>query len=285
MIEQQAKAQGRITSGDVLRDPLSLFDLQGKVALITGASGAFGRALSIALASLGARLVLASGSAEELAAVADEAREAADGSSRGGEVVTVNRRPSSTADTEAMVGEARSRFGGLDMLAVASGMNRPSFIHEMSEEDWQAVLDANATGAWRACKAAGAYWIEQHRPGKVLLISSVRGRAGNYSGYTAYCASKGATDSLTRVLATEWAKHGITVNAIAPTVFRSKLTAWMYGDDELGRATRQRSLLRIPLGRLGQPEDLIGMAIYLLSPASDFCTGQVIYVDGGYTAG
>ena len=86
-------------------------------------------------------------------------------------------------------------------------------------------------------------------------------------------------------MAIEWARYGITVNAIAPTVFRSGLTAWMFGDDELGRATRERSLARIPLRRLGEVDDLLGMAIYLLSPASDFCTGQVMYVDGGYTAG
>ena len=91
---------------------------------------------------------------------------------------------------------------------------------------------------------------------------------------------------LTRVLATEWGQYRINVNSIAPTVFRSKLTAWMYDEDnELGQATKARSLSRLPLGRLGEPEDLVGMAMYLLSPASDFCTGQIMYVDGGFSAG
>jgi len=166
----------------------------------------------------------------------------------------------------------------------ASGMNKAGFIHEQPYEEWQKVMDANVRGIWLMAKAVGTYWISNKVRGKVLLMSSVRGRHGNVSGYTAYCASKGATDALTRVLATEWAKYGITVNATATTVFRSKLTAWMWSD-ELGQATRQRSLARIPMGRLGEVEDLIGMAIYLLSPASDFCTGQVIYVDGGFTAG
>src|SRR2546423_14398981 len=116
-------------------------------------------------------------------------------------------------------------------------------------------------------------------------MSSVRGRHGNYSGYTGYCPSKGATDGLTRVLATEWAKHGITVNAIAPTVFRSKLTAWLYSDDELGQQTRARSLSRIPLGPLGEAEGLIGMAPYLLTPASHLWTRHVMDGDGGQSAG
>lgn len=258
---------------------MSLFDVRGKVAVITGASGAFGAGCAVALAALGVKVVLASGSKEELDHVAGEVREV------GGEATTIVRRPETLEDAQAILDTALKAYGKVDMLVVASGMNKPGFIHEMPYEEWQKVMDANVRGIWLMAKAVGSYWIAGQIRGKVLLMSSVRGRHGNVSGYTAYCASKGATDSLTRVLATEWAKHGITVNAIGPTVFRSKLTAWMYGDDELGKATKARSLSRIPLGRLGEVEDLVGMAIYLLSPASDFCTGQVIYVDGGYTAG
>lgn len=264
---------------ETLRDPLRLFDVSSKTALVTGASGAFGSAVAVALGALGANLVLASGSKDALDEVAQKVR------NLGANAHTVNRRTASLDDTDHMVREACGVFGGLDLLIVASGMNKPGFIQDMPEEALHAVMDANLYGAWRSCKSAGSYWIRTERRGKVLLMSSVRGRHGNYSGYTAYCASKGATDALTRVLATEWAKYGITVNAIAPTVFRSKLTQWMYSDDELGQATKARSLSRIPLGRLGETEDLVGMALYLLSPASDFCTGQVIYVDGGYTAG
>lgn len=263
-----------------LRDPLSMFDLAGKSALITGASGAFGRAVAIALGALGVRLTLAGSNEADLDAVAAECREV------GAEVQLLYRRPDTLEDAQAMVDASVRAYSGLDQLFVASGYNKAGFIHEQPLEEWERIMDANVRGAWLMAKAAGSYWIERKQAGKVLLVSSVRGRFGNVSGYTGYCASKGATDMLTRVLATEWARYGTTVNAIAPTVFRSKLTAWMYDEDNaLGQATKQRSLSRIPLGRLGEPEDLVGMALYLLSPASDFCTGQIMYVDGGYTAG
>jgi NAD(P)-dependent dehydrogenase (short-subunit alcohol dehydrogenase family) len=262
-----------------IRNPLSLFDVRDKVAIITGASGSFGHACAVALGALGARLLLASGSADELTIVVDDVRNV------GGRVESVARRPDAIADAQAILKAALDAFGRVDQLVVASGTNKAGFIEQQSYEDWQRVMDANVRGPWLMAKAVGTYWIENKIRGKVVLMSSTRGRHGNFSGYAAYCSSKGATDALTRVLATEWAKYGTTVNAIAPTTFRSKLTEWMWQDDEVGRATRTRTLSRIPLGRLGEAEDLVGMAIYLLSPASDFCTGQVMYVDGGFTAG
>ena len=266
-------------SSETLRNPLSLFDVRDKVAIDTGATGAFGRGIALALGALGGKLVLTGGTADELATVLEEAK------SLGAEAIAVQARPDTLADAERIRDTALAEFGRIDQLAIGSGFNKAGFIHEMPYEEWQTVMDANVRGPWFMAKAIGTHWIETKSKGKVLLMSSVRGRHGNISGYTAYCTSKGATDALTRVLATEWAKYGITVNAIAPTVFRSKLTAWMFSDNELGQATRARSAARIPLGRLGEVEDLIGMALYLLSPASDFCTGQIMYVDGGFTAG
>ena len=262
-----------------MRNPQKMFDVAGQTAIVTGASGAFGRGIAVTLAAQGANVLLVSGNESELKKVYEDCKDV------GGKAAYIVKRPDCEDDARAICEAALENFGSIKMLAIGSGYNKAGFIHELEYQDWQDVMDANVRGAWFMAKAVGSYWIANEIKGKALLMSSVRGRHGNISGYTGYCASKGATDALTRVLATEWAKYGTTVNAIAPTVFRSNLTAWMYGDDELGQATKARSLSRIPLGRLGEVDDLIGMGLYLLSPASDFCTGQIMYVDGGFTAG
>lgn len=259
--------------------PLGLFDLRGHTAVITGASGAYGRMLAVGLAELGCDLLLASGSAEGLEETAEEARAV------GGQVATVVARPDDEASAEAIVAAAYEAHGKADLLVVASGFNEPAQIGEMPVELWEKVMDANVRGEWLMAKAFGTRLIERGERGKVIMVSSTKGRHGSPAGYTAYSTSKGATDALVRVLATEWGKHGINVNAIAPTVFRSALTGWIFEDTERGAEARNRNLSRLPLGRLGEPEDLLGISIYLLSAASDFCTGQVVYVDGGFTAG
>ncbi|MFE2427808.1 SDR family NAD(P)-dependent oxidoreductase [Streptomyces sp. NPDC059373] len=263
---------------DALRKPLSLFDVSGKVVVITGASGALGRAVAIALGTLGARLLLVSGSAGGLDAVAAEVREA------GGEPELMVRRTEDLMDAEAILGAAVAAYGTVDSVFFASGYNKPAPIEEMPYDDWQAIMDANVRGPWLMAKAFGRHVSERGGRGKLVLISSVRGRQGSPAGYTAYCTSKGATDALTKTLATEWGPRGINVNAIAPAVFRSTLTDWIFADTEAGRLARERNYSRIPMKRLGEPEDFVGLALYLLSPASDFVTGQIIYVDGGYTA-
>jgi NAD(P)-dependent dehydrogenase (short-subunit alcohol dehydrogenase family) len=246
---------------------------------VTGATGAFGQAASKALAAAGARVTVAAGTEEKLAALAAEIADA------GGDVATVARRPDTEQDAEAIVEAAVAAHGGLDIVVTASGTNRVGLITEQSVEDWQAVMDANVKGSWLVCRAAGRRLLETGRGGKIVLVSSTRGKLGLGAGYSAYCPSKAAVNLLTKTLACEWGAHRITVNAIAPTVFRSDLTAWMYEAEGRGRSTREAMLARIPIGRLGEPEDFVGALLYFVSAASDFCTGQVLYVDGGYTAG
>jgi NAD(P)-dependent dehydrogenase (short-subunit alcohol dehydrogenase family) len=255
-------------------DGLEQFRIAGKSILITGATGALGRAAAAALGRAGALLTLASGNAQLLKEVAAPE----------GNAVTVPRRPETPQDAAAMVDAAVSAYGRLDGLLVASGMNRVGLITELDVADWEGVMDANVRGSWLLCQAAGRQLLAQGDGGSVVLVSSTRGRLGHPAGYSAYCPSKAAVDLLAKTLCAEWGPAGIRVNAIAPTVFRSDLTAWMYADDEKGRATREAMLARIPLGRLGEPEDFTGALIYLLSDASAFLTGQVIYLDGGYTA-
>ena len=262
-----------------LQNPLSMFDVKGKVALITGASGAFGMVASRILAGAGAKLVLVAGNQAALEEISGECRR------MGAEVIAVNTRPTEEATCNALVQQAVEAFGQLDILVVASGMNKVALINDMTPETFSAVMDANVTQTWLLARAAAGQMKAQGQGGKIVLVSSARGLLGHPAGYTAYCASKSATDGITKALGCELGKDGITVNAIAPTVFRSPLTAWMFEETEEAIKVRDGFLARVPIGRLGEPEDLAGPLLFLSSRASDFYTGHILYADGGYTAG
>jgi len=266
-------------SEEFLKDPLSLFSVKGKTAIVTGATGAFGAIAAKTLAAAGANVMLCANGAEALKKVAAECEKL------GGKAETVAKRPSSEANCDAIVDAAVKSFGGVDILVVASGQNKVSKIVDQKAEDFLDVMDANVTQSWLMARAAGRQMLKQGRGGKVILMSSARGLLGHPAGYTAYCASKAAVDGITKALGCEWGANGITVNALGPTVFRSPLTEWMFADDERGKTVRAGFLTRVPKGRLGEPEDLAGPLLFLASKASDFYTGHILYADGGYTAG
>lgn len=260
-------------------DPSMLFDVRGKSALVVGATGSFGQVVCATLGHAGAHLTVTAGNAQALHELVEELAAV-------GIVATpVNLRPDSAGTCEAMVAAAQDAGGGLDILVVASGVNDVSPIVDMDPDRFDTVMRANVNGAWLIARAAGRVMIAQGRGGKVVFTSSARGKLGHPAGYSAYCTSKSAVDGLTKALGCEWGKHAITVNAIAPTVFRSPLTAWMFADDDNAKAVRAGFLARVPLGRLGEPEDLAGPLLFLCSRASDFHTGHILYADGGYTAG
>ncbi|HEY7248626.1 MAG TPA: SDR family oxidoreductase [Xanthobacteraceae bacterium] len=264
---------------DFLKNPLSLFDIRGKTAIITGATGAFGELAAKVLAGAGANVVVAAGNAEKLKQVATQCEKL------GAEVEMMAKRPGSEANCDAIVDAAVKKFGRVDVLVVASGQNKVSKIVEQKPDDFLDVMDANVTQSWLMARAAGRQMLKQGQGGKVILMSSARGLLGHPAGYTAYCASKAAIDGITKALGCEWGESGITVNALGPTVFRSPLTQWMFEDTERAREVRKGFLTRVPKGRLGEPSDLAGPLLFLASKASDFYTGHILYADGGYTAG
>ena len=258
-----------------LAKPAELFDLHRKSALITGATGALGAAAARALAGAGAHVTIAGGNEAKLARLAEDLGAA------GGSVTTIAMRPSDEASVDAMVAAAVDAGGSLDILIGASGTSAVKPILDMDVADFDSVMDANVRQMWLVCRAAGRIMTEQATGGKIVLVSSVRARFATAAGTSAYGPSKAAVDMLTRSLATEWGPHGINVNAIAPTVFRSELTSWLFEDG--AKEARKGVLGRIPLGRLAEPDDFAGVILFLASAASDLVTGEIVHVDGGFS--
>ena len=251
-----------------------LFDVTGKVAIITGATGGFGKEASKGLAAAGAKVMTTGRNMPKLEQLVKEIRDA------GGQAAFSVGDPAKHEDVQRVVKDTVNTFGGVDILITAAGMNKVGFIVDQPVEEFENIMNANVRGTWLFCKEAGRVMIEQGRGGKVILLSSARGELG-MARYGVYSPSKAAVNLLTKSLGCEWGPHKINVNAIAPTVFRTELTQWMFDDKD----TYKNFLVRIPIGRLGEPEDFLGAVIFLSSKASDFMTGSIVYMDGGYTAG
>jgi NAD(P)-dependent dehydrogenase (short-subunit alcohol dehydrogenase family) len=251
-----------------------MFDLSGRVAIVTGGAGALGEAIALGLASYGADVAVTGRTLKTLEPVVCKIKQ------MGRKAEAVICDATKEESVEAMVKETVTKRGGVDILVTVAGMAKRAPAEDFNIDDWQSVMDANVRGTFLCCKHVGKIFKEK-KAGKIITISSVRAFAGHPGGYAAYGTSKGAINLLTKQLSTEWAKYHINVNAIAPCIFWTPLTQEVLDNPELHKIF----MSRIPLGRAAVTQDFIGAAVYLASSASDFVTGQILYVDGGSTAG
>jgi NAD(P)-dependent dehydrogenase (short-subunit alcohol dehydrogenase family) len=247
-----------------------LFALDGKVAVVTGASRGIGAAIAGALARAGARVALVGRDENSLQASADA--QGIESSCRF--VVCADVR--SPSEIEAALGRVVDAFGGIDILVNNAGTETVCPSLEVTESLWDLILDTNLKGAFFCAQAAAR---RMSRGGAIVNVCSLTSEVG-VAGASPYGASKSGLAGLTRALATEWAQRGIRVNGIGPGYFRTALTETFYQDP----AWQEAMLAKIPMRRFGQPQDLGGVVVFLCSPAADYLTGQILYVDGGYLA-
>jgi gluconate 5-dehydrogenase len=258
-------------------DELKRFRLDERVAIVAGGSGGIGMRASTALAGVGAHVAVLGRGDDRL----DEARAAIE--AVGGEPIAIACDTTQKEDTDRAVAEVLERFGRVDMLLNAIGGGAGTALYaaeEYPEAEWDRIVDLNLRSVLLVSQAVARAMIAAKGGGHILTVSSVRGQLGIDAGYSAYVAAKGALNALTRQYATEWAKHGITVNAIAPTFVRTPQVESLLAD----AAFYEGLVSRIPLRRIADPDDLVGAILFFLSDASSFVTGQVLTLDGGLTA-
>ncbi len=248
------------------------FDLSGKVAIVTGGGRGIGYHISLGLAKYGADVVICGRTLSELE-MAGAAIE-----KMGRRALIQQTDIGNLSQICALAEESVKGFGRIDILVNNAGINIPQRAVDVTEEAWDKIIDTNLKGVFFCSQAVGRVMIKQKK-GKIINISSQSGQVG-LPQRAAYCASKGGVNLLTKVLAIEWAPYNINVNAVAPTFVETTLTKSMFANEEF----REYVLGNIPLGRMGQPEDVIGAVIYLASEASNLVTGHVLLVDGGWTA-
>jgi len=253
-------------------DYLRLFDLTGRVAIVTGAGRGLGRTMARALASAGADIVAAARTRAEIESLAAEI----EATGRRAKAITCD--VTKEASCNELVEGAVDAFGRVDILVNNAGINIRKPLLELSFDEYQRVIETNLHGYFLCAKAAGKYMVAQ-QSGKVINISSIFGTVA-LPTQAAYASSKGAIEQLTKVLALEWAESNVQVNAIAPTYFETELTRPLFEDPERNRFITERT----PMRRWGQPDELAGAVIFLASRASDYITGHTLMVDGGWTA-
>jgi NAD(P)-dependent dehydrogenase (short-subunit alcohol dehydrogenase family) len=249
-----------------------LLSLAGKTAVITGGTSGIGRALSLGLADAGADVVATARRHEQIESTASEIE------ARGRKTLRVASDVCDRASLDALAAVTLEAFGKVDILINCAGIIRRTPTLTLAEEEWNNILNTNLTGTLRACQVFGNHMIERGY-GRIINIASLNSFVA-LTEVAAYAASKAAVVSLTRSLAVEWSKKGVTVNAIAPGVFKTDLNEKLLNSTPRG----QELLMRTPMGRFGKTEELVGAAVFLASDGASFVTGQTLPVDGGFLA-